>query len=149
MSLALAMIQANVPLHRWKTFEAERRMTDRSSSVEIGGWGRTKDWSKVARALLNSCSHPDAVDLIAREFNQFPELLRINFRTLAIEAHSASGNVRKGIARLNDRLGGAILRDKDVQTFNQRVEGVDGARYKKVRVDPAVAGAMRKYGIIK
>lgn len=138
MSIALTMIRLNLPLSGWKKFNGENR----------GVWSQKEDTRKMAAIILRQCSHSDVVELIAKEFNSFPERLRIDFRTLASQPNSASGNVRKGLQKLNEKLNGALLREEFQQTFNRRVETVDGVRYKRIKVDEAKAAAQRKYGII-
>lgn len=138
MSIALTMIRLNLQLSGWKKFDPTNR----------GTWTQKEDTRKMAAIILKQCSHPDVVELIAKEFDSFPERLRIDFRTLASEPNAASGNVRKGLQKLNDKLGGKLLREEFQQTFNKRVETADGARYKRVKVDEAKAAARRKYGII-
>lgn len=138
MSIALTMIRLNLQLSGWKKFDPTNR----------GTWTQKEDTRKMAAIILKQCSHPDVVELIAKEFDSFPERLRIDFRTLASEPNAASGNVRKGLQKLNDKLGGKLLREEFQQTFNKRVETADGARYKRIKIDEAKAAARRKYGII-
>lgn len=138
MSIALKMIRLNLPLSGWKKFDPTNR----------GTWTQKEDTRKMAAIILRQCSHPDVVELVAKEFDSFPERLRIDFRTLASEPNAASGNVRKGLQKLNDKLGGKLLREEQYTTFNKRVETVDGVGYRRIKVDEAKAAARRKYGII-
>lgn len=138
MSLVLTMLQANVPLCEWRKFDASKR--------GAGGLYFKEDTRKMAALILKQCGHAEVVELVAREFNSFPERLRIDFRTLASNENSASGNVRKGLQRLNDKLGGKLLKEENGRVFMKRVETKDGVRFKRVIVDEAVAGAKKKYG---
>lgn len=138
MSLTLTMLRANVPLHKWREF-------DTSKARSAYGYQK-EDTRKMAQQILSQCSHSDVVELVARDFSQFPERLRIDFRTLASSENSCSGNVRKGLQRLNEKLGGKLLKAEQDLTFNKRTETKDGVFYKKVKVNEAVAAAKRKYG---
>lgn len=136
MPIVLSMIRANVPLHKWKEFEPGRVPS-----------GRLKeDTRKIAALILKQCGHSEVVDLVAKEFEGFPPQLRVDFRTLACNPEAASGNVRKGLQRLNDKLGGKLLREEVKLAFNKRVETRDGVSYRRQEVNQAVAGAKRKYG---
>ena len=137
MSITLAMIRTNTPLCKWRDFDASRAPSS---------FSRKEDTRKIAQIILKQCGHADVVELIAREFSSFPDALRLDFRTLANDQSASSGNVRKGLQRLNDRLGGKLVREDIQQSFNVRVETVDGVTYRRKRVDGAVAGAKRKYG---
>lgn len=137
VSVALAMIEVNEPLHKWKTFKSDGRFTYRPK----------QDSRKIAQIILGQCSHPDVIDLVAKEFNSWPERIRIDFRTLASDHQSASGNVRKGLQRLNKMLKGQLIREEFQVTVQKRVETKDGVHYKSVKVNEARAAARRKYGV--
>lgn len=140
-SLIMSLIASNFPLHEWKKFETDR--------AGLNGYFRGgKKASKEAQTIVSALSHPEVVALLVREFNLLPEHVRVQVRTLCNEGN-ASGNVRKGIMRLDKALNGAILRKEEDVRMNVRVEGRDGVHYRGKRVDPAIAGAARKYGIIR
>lgn len=138
MSIALQMIQVNEPLHTWRTFKSDGRGTHISK----------ENSRKIARAILKQCGHPAVIELISKEFEAFPESLRRDISDLANTAEAASGNVRKGLQRINAALNGRLLREQRDVVFNKRVETIDGVKYKTILVDQAKAGAMRKYGLI-
>ena len=140
MSLILTMIGKNVPLCQWKRFVDSG---ENGKGFSSGG----KMPAKVAQIIFSSLSHPDAVSLVAKEFPELSQQVRIELRTLCNNGN-ASGNVRKGVQRLNEMLRGELLREEREQVVNRRVEGVNGAYYKKDRVNPAVAGAKRKYQLV-
>lgn len=140
MSLVLAMVHRNIPLHKWRTFDPNSR----SGAVTP----KREDDRKIAAIILKQCSHQDVVDLVAQEFHLLPERLRIDFRTLASTQENSSGNVRKGLQRLDEKLGGKLLKQEMTQTYQERVETADGAYYRRVRVDPSAVGAAKKYGLI-
>uniref|UniRef100_A0AAU7PFD7 30S ribosomal protein S7 n=1 Tax=Burkholderia phage vB_BgluM-SURPRISE13 TaxID=3159457 RepID=A0AAU7PFD7_9VIRU len=129
----------NEPLHKWKSFVSNDRGTYISKD----------NARKIARIILKQCGHPEVIELISKEFNDFPEQLRREISDLANTSEGSSGHVRKGLQRINMALGGRLLREEREVTFNQRIETIDGVKYKSKRVDPAIAGAARKYGIIK
>ncbi len=138
MSLILTMIGKNVPLCQWKKFMD-------SGAEGKGFYSGGKMPTKIAQIIFSSLSHPDAVTLVAKEFPELSQQVRIELRTLCNNGN-ATGNVRKGVQRLNELLRGELLRERQhVEITNRRVEGVNGAYYKKDRVNPAVAGAKRKY----
>lgn len=138
MSTVLSMLSLNVPLSQWRKFEAEGRAT----TAFHGG----KNTDKVAQAIFTQLSHDDAVALVAREFDHFSADLRLILRTLCNDGNG-SGNVRKGVQRLDRLMGGRLLRE-ETHTERFRTQARDGT-WKSKNVNPAVAGATRKYGIVK
>lgn len=137
MSTTLNMLALNVPLSKWRKFEAEGR----AGTVWHGG----KNTDKTAAAIFAQLSHEEAVALVAREFDSYPSDLRMILRTLC-NAGNGSGNVRKGVQRLDRLMGGKLLREEThIERFQAKTR--DGWRSKTV--NPAVAGATRKYGIVK
>lgn len=137
MSTTIAMVQANVPLCQWRTFDAGNRLGRMTAFKE--------DTRRIAAIILRQCGHNEVVDLVAREFSLFPERLRIDFRTLANDQQAASGNVRKGLQRLDQKLGGELMRKSEDRVFNKRVETEAGVFYKPVKVNKSIAGAKQKY----
>lgn len=137
MSTTLKMLALNVPLSQWRKFEADGRSGT--------GWHSGKNTDKTAAAIFSQLCHPETVSLVAREFEQFPADLRIQLRSLCNQGNG-SGNVRKGVQRLDALMGGQLLREqKHEEHFQART--LNGWRSKVV--NPAVAGATRKYGIVK
>lgn len=137
MTVVLQMLALNVPLSQWQKFVADGRSTT--------AWHFGKNTDKVARAIYSQLSHDAAVDLVSREFESFPADLRLVLRTLCNKG-DGSGNVRKGVQRLDRLMGGKLLREeKHVEHFQAKTR--DG--WKSKAVNPAVAGATRKYGIVK
>lgn len=136
MSVILAMLHKNRSLSEWESW----------ADTGIGaGFFSQKNSDKLAQQIFNQLSHPKAVALVAKEFEQLPPDLRLRIRTLCNDGN-ASGNVRKGVQRLDQLLGGKLLRDEQhVQYQNIRVESVDGVRFKRKAVNQAAAGAQRKY----
>lgn len=92
----------------------------------------------MAAAIFRQLSHPDAVAIVAHEWDQLGPEVRMALGTLADDAN-ASASVKKGCQVLNDMVGGRLLRAK--VNLTARVAG------RTIRVDPAKAGATRKYGI--
>ena len=136
MSLILRMLRKNVSLHQWRTF---------IDTGDGAGFFSQKSPDKIAQTIFSGLSHPDTVTLVAQEFAILPQQVRLSLRDLA-NSGNASGNVRTGVQRLNELLKGELLREESQRVFNKRVETVDGARYRQIKVNPAVAGAKRKYG---
>lgn len=136
MSLILRLIDKNFPLYAHEKFV--------ETGVGLGFCLGGKNPEKYAQSIFSQLSHPKSQDFVAKHFSDLPQQIRIQLRTLCNNGN-ATGNVRKGVQRLNTLLGGAILREESVQTVNRRRETVDGVRFDKMRVNPAVAGATRKY----
>ena len=136
MSMALEMLAFNVPLSQWRSY------IPRESGA---GFFSSKNTDKVAQSIFTQLSHESAVELVAREFDSFPADLRLRLRTLC-NAGNGSGNVRKGVQRLDRLMGGKLLRE---ETFAERFQQKTRDGWKSRVVNPAVAGATRKYGIIK
>ena len=137
MSTTLRMLAINVPLSQWRDFEA----SGRSGTVWNGG----KNTDKTAAAIFAQLSHDETVALVTREFDSYPADLRLSLRTLC-NTGSGSGNVRKGVQRLDRLMGGKLLREEKHEEY-YRSQTADGWQSK--RVNPAVAGATRKYGVVK
>lgn len=137
MSTTIDMIALNVPLSQWRRFEAEKR--------ERTSYHSGKNTDKLAAKIFAQLGHDEVVNLVAREFESYPADLRLILRTLC-NGDGGSGNVRKGGQRLDKIMGGRLLREqKFVEHF--QVKTRDGWRTKQV--NPAEAGAARKYGLIK
>lgn len=137
MSTTFAMLALNVPLSQWRQFEADGR----TANV----WHTGKNADKTAQAIFSSLSHDSAVELVAREFDKYPSDIRLILRTLC-NAGNGSGNVRKGVQKLDRLMGGKLLREEThVEKFQAKTR--DG--WKSTKVNPAIAGATRKYGIVR
>jgi hypothetical protein len=129
VSVVLRMIEKNMPLSQWRAF------------VETGSQGTGyyhKNHEKMAAAIFRQLSHPEAVAIVGHEWDQLGPEIRMVLGTLAADGN-ASGNVKKGCQALNHQVGGRLLRAK--VDITARVAG------KTIRVDPAKAGATRKYGV--
>ncbi len=131
------MLALNVPLSQWRSFDANGRPR---TAFHIG-----KNTDKVAQAIFSQLSHDEAVSLIAKEFDGFPADLRLRLRTLCNDGNG-SGNVRKGVQRLDRLMSGRLLK-KDAHVEHFQAKTRDG--WKTKVVNPAVAGATRKYGIVR
>jgi hypothetical protein len=137
MSTVLSMLSLNVPLSQWRKFEADGR--------KATSWHYGKNTDKVAQAIFSQLSHDETVALVARDFAGFASDLRVRLRTLCNDGN-ATGNVRKGVQKLDRMMNGQLLREvKQVEHFQAKTR--DG--WKSKVVNPAVAGATRKYGILK
>jgi hypothetical protein len=133
------MLSFNVPLSQWEQYQPRNYGA---------GFFSSKNTDKAAKLIFSQLSHDKAVALVAKEFELLPPDLRMRLRTLCNEGNG-SGNVRKGIQRLDKLLDGKLMREEAFrQKMNIRVEGVE-ARFRSKTVNPAIAGATRKYGILK
>lgn len=124
------MTEKNVPLSQWKRF---------MESGDQGTGYRPKNHEKIAAAIFRQLSHPDAVAIVAHEWEHLGPEIRMALGTLASDGN-CSGNVKKGCQELNRILDGRLLsQKKPVQTTS--------LRGKTIVVNPAIAGAARKYGV--
>lgn len=127
--IVLRMVAKNVPLSQWRQY------------VETGngaGFFSQKRPEYVASEIFRQLSHPDAVAIVAHEWDLLTADVRLLLGNKAAEGN-ASGNVKKGCQTLNEKIGGRLLREKTDMTT--RVAG------KTIRIDQAKAGAIRKYGL--
>lgn len=134
MSTTMNMLAINVPLSQWRDFEAGTR----TRTSFHGG----KNNRNTALAIFNQLSHPETVLLVAREFDLYSADVRLQLRTLCNDAN-CTGNVRKGVQKLDRLMGGKLLREEKF-VEQHRVMGQHG--WTSRSVNPAVAGATRKYG---
>lgn len=122
------------------------RLSGHESYPEEGrGTWSSKQPEKMARLIFSQLSHPKVVDLVVAEYGHLDAQVRLELRELC-NTGNASGNVRKNVQVLNQRLGGKLLaEEKHVQFTNLRKEGLNGVTYERKAVNEAVAGAKRKY----
>ncbi len=138
MSLMLKLIELNIPLSRWREYENDTTRTTGAGFF----WG--KNPQHTVDKIVNSLSHPDAVDLVARELKDpnFSSAMRsLIVQTCNDARGNRSNNVTKGILALDKKMGGAILVEKHFAP-TERVLTENG--WSNRRVDPAIAGAERK-----
>lgn len=136
--IVLRMIHRNVPLSQWETF------VDGSDGKGFSSAG--KNPGKTAGIIYSQMSHEATVRLLAKEYESLPEQVKVEFRELC-NSGNGSGNVRKNVQKLNTLLGGKLISSKQEIVFNERVETIDGVSYRRKKVNPAVAGAIRKYAL--
>lgn len=177
MSLLMKLIGLNVPLWQWEAHENADRAKKEPSNNKKNGKGKKpkekviieksdsafvassanyvgfsvhgKKDDVVAQVIFNSMSNDRAHPLIVREYHGLAPQIRMALRELC-NGGNATGNVRKGVQRVNELLGGALLREvQHTRTFATRVTDRFGnVVHQHQRVDPSVAGAAKKYGII-
>ena len=144
------LVRKNVPLSQWRKLEELGDMKpDKFDSFDqtFGVHSSDKTLSNAANVIVNSMSHPDAVDLVAKEWNFFPSVLRMYVTMAMNEAFGTrSGNKTKGIVRLDKMLGGKILSKVDDRRTERDLRVIGGQVVSRQRrVNPAVAGAMRAH----
>lgn len=110
-------------------------------------YGLSKLLSNTVKIIVNSMSHPDAVELVANEWDFFPPALRMRLTDEMNKAcGTRSGNKTKGIVRLDKMLSGKILRKIDDRRTDRELRVIGGEVVSRQRrVDPAVAGATQAY----
>jgi hypothetical protein len=128
--IVLRMLRKNIPLSQWQSY---------METGDGAGFFSRKNPEYEAQEIFRQLSHPDAVAIVAREWEHLTADIRMLIGTKAKDGN-ASGNVKKGCQALNELLGGKLLREEREMTT--RVAGRD------IRVNPAVAGATRKYGVV-
>lgn len=136
MSRIMTLINANKPLHQWQVLPEE-------FGAAFGG---VKNPAKVAEIIFAQLSHEKTALLVAQDYEKLTPQVRLQLGELCNRGN-CSGHVRKNLQLLNTLLGGKLLREgaKFEQVVTERVEGVNGVRYKTIKVNPAVAGAQQKY----
>jgi hypothetical protein len=125
--IVLRMLRKNVPLSQWRQFV---------DSGDGYGFFSSKNADKVAQSIFSQLSHPEAVKIVAHEWGDLGPDVRVQLGTLASKGN-ATGNVTKGCQELNRLIGGKLLAEKKEITTT-----ING---KKISVNPAIAGASRKY----
>ena len=134
MSLMFQMIAVNARLSDWESFKQDGRSS----------WS-PKQPEKLAREIFSQLSHPKVVELVVAEYEDMPPQVRLELRELCNRGN-ASGNVRKNVQVLDQRLKGRLLAsEKHVQFTSVRKERHNGVGYERHEVNPAIAGAKRKY----
>lgn len=143
----LWLIDRNFPLSQWRRKECDFPDEDRASHMTFEGWNSEKKLDNVVRIIVGSMSHTEAVELVASEWNFFPPILRIRLtQALNEAAGTRSGNVTKGILRLNKSLNGRVLSKVDHRMADRDLRVIGGRVVSRQRpVNPAVAGAMRAH----
>ncbi len=146
------LIDRNIGISRWKSVEElsnikPNELDSQSRVYHSGSYGDNKRLSNTVNIIVNSMSHPDAVELIAQEWGLFPPALRMGLTDAMKEACGIrSGNKTKGIIRLDKMLGGKILAKIDNRRTDRDLRVIDGEVVSRQRrVNPAVAGAMRAH----
>ena len=158
MSLLLWMIEKNLHLHDWKNQERIKQEQERLAAAEkrpyrfsYSGWS-AKDAYDVGKVIANSCSNGEAIELIAKEWDSLPPIIRMAATNEMNLAHGTrSHNKTKGIRRLDDLLGGRVLRSRDNGLTDRKLVVVDGklvSTEKKLNVSALAAqGAHAGYGL--
>ena len=144
MTLVLRLIALNIPLSGWRKFEEGQR--NGSDSFKQSAWCNKKD-AAVVQVMVSSCSHRDAVELIAHEWEGLPSHIRAQFTMKANEAMgTASGNVTKGLLALDEKLHGKLTRRVDGRQTVRELRVVGGDLVSRHRaLSPAVVGAQRAF----
>lgn len=149
MSKILWMIGRNIPLgHHERYGKAEMESQGVFGGSFFGSFSNPKRLDRVASTIVNGLSQYSVAELLAREWDSLPPQVRMAVTNLA-NTTSRSGNVNKGIAYLDKLLGGKVRRHDVGQTERVVRTGDDGRLYRDSRrINPAVAGASRAFGII-
>ncbi|MBU6141863.1 hypothetical protein KGO95_01930 [Patescibacteria group bacterium] len=142
MSLLSWMVESNIPLHTWRSV-----LEDKGPDLRYSGWN-TKKLGTTARIIINGCANDEVVDLVVQEWDSLPQLLRMaltNEANVALQ-ENRSGNKIKGIKRLNDRLGGRVLRSEMSGQTERKLRVIGGKLVSEDRrINPAVAGASQAH----
>lgn len=148
----LWLVEKKFHISEWKKIEALKdikpdEFDSLTRAYHSETYGMSKLLSNTANIIVNSMSHPDAVELVANEWDFFPPALRMRLTDEMNKAcGTKSGNKTKGIVRLDKMLGGKILSRADNRRTDRDLRVIDGEVVSRQRrVDPAVAGAMRAH----
>lgn len=125
--VVLRMIEKNISLSQWRSFA--------DTGNGLGFFSRKKA-DHIASSIFTQLSHPEAVKIVAHEWDHLGPDVRIQLGTLASKGN-ASGNVVKGCQELNRLLNGRLFREN--KQITTRING------RTLVVNPAIAGASRKY----
>lgn len=120
MSLITSMIGNNVPLSTWKTYDERRTQ---------GGVKRRRE-DNLAAEIVRQITHHAVVELLANEWENLGSDLRGRITRLCNERRDQpqSGNQSRMIERLNQVLGGRLLRaaDEAVSVRDRRFNRLTG-----------------------
>lgn len=137
MSLVMHMMGVNARLSGWRQFDVSGRAPN---------YRATKNTDKLAAQIVAQITHQEVVELLVREWTAFPADLRLQIATLcnARRDQPASGNQANFIKKLDERLGGKLLRTADADVTHRDRRWISGEMvFTDRRVDPAVAGAQQ------
>lgn len=139
----LRMVALNRPLYAWREF-------DEAGTVGYGvGYGLgDKQLDRIAQTVVAGLSHEAVVELVRREWDGLPSVVRMRVTQLANERHAnpSSNNQRKGIVKLDRLLGGKILTGP-AQATTSDLRVIDGRLVRRQRVvRREVAGAEIAFG---
>lgn len=138
----MEMIARNIPLHTWREYLGNGRENMRNAP----SFSQRKA-DNIARAILAQLTHPNTVELVAREWEHLGGIIRMRFTDLANQEYGnpSSRNKAKKIRDLDTRLGGKVLTRQEERTERKlRVIGGELVSTRR-RVNPAVAGAERAH----
>lgn len=144
-NIILWMIAHNIPLgHFEKYLEGGSLKKD----VSKGSSYSMKKKETIARAIVNGLSQYAVAEQVAKEWDSFDSQIRMLITDMCNNTASLSGNVRKGVARLDQLLGGKIRRHETGPTVRKlvMVEGRVVPNYQPVNL--AAANAERAFATV-
>lgn len=150
LSILVEMLGRNQPLYRWRDYAGESEKAAEYRSAGGSGYWSNKKLDNMAGAVVSALSHPAVVELVAREWEILPPLMRIRITQMANDRRlvgAASNNGSKGIKRLDALLGGKLLRRVDERATNRDLRVINGQLVSvQRRLNPAVVGAEQAFG---
>ncbi|HRH25423.1 MAG TPA: hypothetical protein PLD99_00520, partial [Parcubacteria group bacterium] len=139
-NIILWMVAQNLPLgHFEKYLEGGSLAKDASSAKSY----TMKKKETIARAIVNGLSQYAVAGQVAKEWDSFDPQIRMLITDMCNNTASLSGNVRKGVARLDQLTGGKIRRNGTGPTERKLIV-VDGTVVSvRQRVNTAMTNAER------
>lgn len=144
-NIILWMVAQNLPLgHFEKYLEGGSLAKDASSAKSY----TMKKKETIARAIVNGLSQYAVAGQVAKEWDSFDPQIRMLITDMCNNTASLSGNVRKGVARLDQLTGGKIRRNGTGPTERKLIV-VDGTVVSvRQRVNTAMTNAERAFATV-
>jgi hypothetical protein len=147
-SKVLWLVSRNIPLGHHAKYGDKEMEVQAAWTTGYNNHDSVKNLDRVAATIVNGLSQYSVAELVAREWEGFPPLLRMAVTNL-INTTQRSGNVTKGIKYLDKLLGGRLRRQERVQTERVVRTGADGRLYRDTQViNQAEAAASRAFAIV-
>ena len=91
MTLILDMLACNVRLSEWKQYDQEIKTGKRKRTL----YHRGKDYGKTAQVIYSQLSHPETVEIVAKEYVDFDPELRLRFNDLCNKGNCSATVAKK------------------------------------------------------
>ncbi len=144
-NIILWMVQNNLPLGHFDKYLKEGSL-ERDPSK--GSSYRGKKRETIAREIIGGLAQYSVAEQVAKEWDSFDSFLRMTITDMCNNTVGLSGNVRKGIARL-DQLTGGKVRRRETGPTERKLVVVDGSVVSvRQRVNTALTNAERAFATV-